>query len=163
MVWVHGEFMCKACKRDFSILFRAVSQGCFLLILSFVGARVNKQAPASVASVCQARHYLYRNVILCVYLFGLNSKVKLCHFTSCCISVPGENCEVSSRSGRCVSGVCKNGGRCVDLLVGGFMCQCPEGEFEKPYCQMSTRSFPGNAFVTFRGLRQRFHFTLSFM
>ncbi|KAF4091142.1 hypothetical protein AMELA_G00033680 [Ameiurus melas] len=75
----------------------------------------------------------------------------------------GENCEVSSRSGRCVSGVCKNGGRCVDLLVGGFMCQCPEGSFEKPYCQMSTRSFPGNAFVTFRGLRQRFHFTLSFM
>ncbi|XP_060784124.1 cadherin EGF LAG seven-pass G-type receptor 1 isoform X2 [Neoarius graeffei] len=75
----------------------------------------------------------------------------------------GENCEVSSQSGRCVSGVCKNGGRCVDLLVGGFMCQCPEGEFEKPYCQMSTRSFPGNAFVTFRGLRQRFHFTLSFM
>ncbi|TSK28057.1 Cadherin EGF LAG seven-pass G-type receptor 1 [Bagarius yarrelli] len=75
----------------------------------------------------------------------------------------GENCEVSSRSGRCVSGVCKNGGHCVDLLVGGFLCQCPEGEFEKPYCQISTRSFPGNAFVTFRGLRQRFHFTLSFM
>ncbi|GAA6101335.1 cadherin EGF LAG seven-pass G-type receptor 1 [Tachysurus ichikawai] len=75
----------------------------------------------------------------------------------------GENCEVSTRSGRCVTGVCKNGGRCVDLLVGGFICQCPEGEFEKPYCQISTRSFPGNAFVTFRGLRQRFHFTLSFM
>ncbi|KAB5571510.1 hypothetical protein PHYPO_G00225740 [Pangasianodon hypophthalmus] len=81
----------------------------------------------------------------------------------CLEDFTGENCEVSSRSGRCVSGVCKNGGRCVDLLVGGFMCQCPEGEFEKPYCQMSTRSFPGNAFVTFRGLRQRFHFTLSFM
>ncbi|KAM9471158.1 cadherin EGF LAG seven-pass G-type receptor 1 [Clarias gariepinus] len=75
----------------------------------------------------------------------------------------GENCEVSSRLGRCVSGVCKNGGRCVDLLVGGFMCQCPDGDFEKPYCRMSTRSFPGNAFVTFRGLKQRFHFTLSFM
>ncbi|KAF7707587.1 cadherin EGF LAG seven-pass G-type receptor 1 isoform X2 [Silurus meridionalis] len=75
----------------------------------------------------------------------------------------GENCEVSARSGRCMSDVCKNGGHCVDLLVGGFMCQCPEGEFEKPYCQMSTRSFPGNAFVTFRGLKQRFHFTLSFM
>uniref|UniRef100_A0AAR2M2I0 Cadherin EGF LAG seven-pass G-type receptor 1 n=2 Tax=Pygocentrus nattereri TaxID=42514 RepID=A0AAR2M2I0_PYGNA len=75
----------------------------------------------------------------------------------------GEHCEVNVRSGRCVSGVCKNGGRCVDLLVGGFMCQCPEGEFEKPYCQMTTRSFPGHAFITFRGLRQRFHFTLSFM
>lgn len=96
------------------------------------------------------------DTLLYVYIiFGLNS--------SSCISIPGENCEVSSRSGRCVSGVCKNGGQCVDLLVGGFMCQCPEGAFEKPYCQMSTRSFPGNAFVTFRGLRQRFHFTLSFM
>uniref|UniRef100_W5KPZ0 Cadherin EGF LAG seven-pass G-type receptor 1 n=1 Tax=Astyanax mexicanus TaxID=7994 RepID=W5KPZ0_ASTMX len=81
----------------------------------------------------------------------------------CLEDFTGEHCEVNSRSGRCVSGVCKNGGSCVDLLVGGFMCQCPEGEFEKPYCQMTTRSFPGHAFVTFRGLRQRFHFTLSFM
>ncbi|XDV52911.1 hypothetical protein PO909_021553 [Leuciscus waleckii] len=75
----------------------------------------------------------------------------------------GERCEVNTRSGRCVPGVCKNGGRCVDLLVGGFLCQCPDGEYEKPYCEMTTRSFPGQSFVTFRGLRQRFHFTLSFM
>ncbi|XP_076877652.1 cadherin EGF LAG seven-pass G-type receptor 1 isoform X2 [Brachyhypopomus gauderio] len=75
----------------------------------------------------------------------------------------GEHCEVNSRTGRCVPGVCRNGGRCVDLLVGGFVCQCPEGALEKPYCQMTTRSFPGKAFVTFRGLRQRFHFTMSFM
>lgn len=70
---------------------------------------------------------------------------------------------MNTRSGRCVPGVCKNGGRCVDLLVGGFLCQCPDGEYEKPYCEMTTRSFPGQSFVTFRGLRQRFHFTLSFM
>ncbi|XP_056107101.1 cadherin EGF LAG seven-pass G-type receptor 1 [Rhinichthys klamathensis goyatoka] len=75
----------------------------------------------------------------------------------------GERCEVNMRSGRCVPGVCKNGGRCVDLLVGGFLCQCPDGEYEKPYCEMTTRSFPGQSFITFRGLRQRFHFTLSFM
>ncbi|XP_073724829.1 cadherin EGF LAG seven-pass G-type receptor 1 [Misgurnus anguillicaudatus] len=75
----------------------------------------------------------------------------------------GERCEVNTRSGRCVAGVCKNGGRCVDLLVGGFLCQCPDGEYEKPYCEMTTRSFPGQSFITFRGLRQRFHFTLSFM
>ncbi|XP_073687546.1 cadherin EGF LAG seven-pass G-type receptor 1-like [Garra rufa] len=74
----------------------------------------------------------------------------------------GERCEVNARSGRCVPGVCKNGGRCVDLLVGGFLCQCPDGEYEKPYCEMTTRSFPGQSFITFRGLRQRFHFTLSF-
>ncbi|KAK6318507.1 hypothetical protein J4Q44_G00117980 [Coregonus suidteri] len=75
----------------------------------------------------------------------------------------GEHCEVNSRSGRCVPGVCQNGARCVDLLVGGFVCQCPPGEYQKPYCEMSTRSFPGQSFITFRGLRQRFHFTVSFM
>uniref|UniRef100_A0A9J8CLR4 Cadherin EGF LAG seven-pass G-type receptor 1b n=1 Tax=Cyprinus carpio carpio TaxID=630221 RepID=A0A9J8CLR4_CYPCA len=74
----------------------------------------------------------------------------------------GERCEVNARSGRCVPGVCKNGGRCVDLLVGGFLCQCSDSEYEKPYCEMTTRSFPGQSFITFRGLRQRFHFTLSF-
>ncbi|KAJ8245418.1 hypothetical protein GJAV_G00270520 [Gymnothorax javanicus] len=81
----------------------------------------------------------------------------------CLDDFTGERCEVNARSGRCVPGVCKNGGQCVDLLVGGFMCQCPEGEFEKPYCRVSTRSFPGQSFVTFRGLKQRFHFTVSFM
>ncbi|XP_017552506.1 cadherin EGF LAG seven-pass G-type receptor 1 isoform X2 [Pygocentrus nattereri] len=81
----------------------------------------------------------------------------------CLEDFTGEHCEVNARSGRCVPGVCKNGGKCVDLLVGGFICQCPTGEYEKPYCEMTTRSFPGQSFVTFRGLRQRFHFTVSFM
>ncbi|KAI2665270.1 Cadherin EGF LAG seven-pass G-type receptor 1 [Labeo rohita] len=75
----------------------------------------------------------------------------------------GENCEIDARSGRCVPGVCKNGGECVNLLVGGFTCNCPSGEYEKPFCEMTTRSFPGQSFITFRGLRQRFHFTVSFM
>ncbi|KAM9311041.1 cadherin EGF LAG seven-pass G-type receptor 1 [Gastrophryne carolinensis] len=75
----------------------------------------------------------------------------------------GDHCEVSSRSGRCVPGVCKNGGTCVNLLIGGFMCNCPPGEFEKPYCEMTTRSFPPQSFITFKGLRQRFHFTVSLM
>ncbi|XP_048219002.1 cadherin EGF LAG seven-pass G-type receptor 2 isoform X2 [Perognathus longimembris pacificus] len=73
----------------------------------------------------------------------------------------GEHCEVSARSGRCSPGICKNGGTCVNLLVGGFKCDCPSGDFEKPYCQVTTRSFPARSFVTFRGLRQRFHFTLA--
>uniref|UniRef100_A0A8C4KZZ5 Cadherin EGF LAG seven-pass G-type receptor 2 n=1 Tax=Equus asinus asinus TaxID=83772 RepID=A0A8C4KZZ5_EQUAS len=73
----------------------------------------------------------------------------------------GEHCEVSARSGRCTPGVCKNGGTCVNLLVGGFKCDCPSGDFEKPYCQVTTRSFPARSFITFRGLRQRFHFTLA--
>ncbi|XP_027875467.1 cadherin EGF LAG seven-pass G-type receptor 1 isoform X3 [Xiphophorus couchianus] len=81
----------------------------------------------------------------------------------CLEDFTGEHCEVNASSGRCVPGVCKNGGKCVNRLAGGFMCECPPGEFERPYCEMTTRSFPGQSFVTFRGLRQRFHFTVSFM
>ncbi|XP_074128198.1 cadherin EGF LAG seven-pass G-type receptor 1 isoform X2 [Sminthopsis crassicaudata] len=81
-----------------------------------------------------------------------------CH---CHPDYTGEFCEVNARSGRCAPGVCKNGGRCVNLLVGGFKCECPPGEYEKPYCGVTTRSFPAQSFVTFKGLRQRFHFTLS--
>ncbi|XP_064354330.1 cadherin EGF LAG seven-pass G-type receptor 2 [Dromaius novaehollandiae] len=73
----------------------------------------------------------------------------------------GERCELNTRLGRCVPGVCRNGGTCVNLLVGGFRCECPPGHYEKPFCAMSTRSFPPHSFVTFRGLRQRFHFTLA--
>ncbi|KAB0396618.1 hypothetical protein E2I00_020147 [Balaenoptera physalus] len=73
----------------------------------------------------------------------------------------GEHCEVNARSGRCSNGVCKNGGTCVNLLIGGFHCVCPPGEFERPYCEVTTRSFPPQSFVTFRGLRQRFHFTVA--
>ncbi|XP_069442287.1 cadherin EGF LAG seven-pass G-type receptor 1 isoform X1 [Ovis canadensis] len=73
----------------------------------------------------------------------------------------GEHCEVNARSGRCAHGVCKNGGTCVNLLIGGFHCVCPPGAFERPYCEVTTRSFPPQSFVTFRGLRQRFHFTVA--
>ncbi|XP_031231049.1 cadherin EGF LAG seven-pass G-type receptor 2 isoform X1 [Mastomys coucha] len=79
----------------------------------------------------------------------------------CSEGYTGEHCEVSASSGRCTPGVCKNGGTCVNLLVGGFKCDCPSGDFEKPFCQVTTRSFPARSFITFRGLRQRFHFTLA--
>uniref|UniRef100_A0A8V0XTH7 Cadherin EGF LAG seven-pass G-type receptor 1 n=1 Tax=Gallus gallus TaxID=9031 RepID=A0A8V0XTH7_CHICK len=75
----------------------------------------------------------------------------------------GEYCEVNARSGRCAPGVCKNGGTCINLLIGGFKCECPPGEYERPYCEMTTRSFPPQSFITFKGLRQRFHFTVSLM
>ncbi|XP_054575621.1 cadherin EGF LAG seven-pass G-type receptor 1 [Eptesicus fuscus] len=73
----------------------------------------------------------------------------------------GDHCEVNVRAGRCAHGVCKNGGTCVNLLIGGFHCVCPPGGFERPYCEVTTRSFPPHSFVTFRGLRQRFHFSVS--
>uniref|UniRef100_A0A3Q3WKM9 Cadherin EGF LAG seven-pass G-type receptor 1 n=1 Tax=Mola mola TaxID=94237 RepID=A0A3Q3WKM9_MOLML len=80
----------------------------------------------------------------------------------CLEDFTGENCELNASSDRCMPGVCKNGGKCVNQIAGGFMCQCQPGEYEKPYCEMTTRSFPGQSFITFRGLRQRFHFTVSF-
>ncbi|XP_075430641.1 cadherin EGF LAG seven-pass G-type receptor 3 isoform X2 [Ascaphus truei] len=73
----------------------------------------------------------------------------------------GDNCEVDSGSGHCVPGVCRNGGTCTNLAEGGFSCQCPSGDFNKPYCELSTRNFPPKSFVMFRGLRQRFHMSLS--
>nr|XP_036862660.1 cadherin EGF LAG seven-pass G-type receptor 1 isoform X3 [Manis javanica] len=79
----------------------------------------------------------------------------------CLEDFTGEHCELNTRSGRCANGVCKNGGTCVNLLIGGFHCVCPPGEFERPYCEVTTRSFPPRSFVTFRGLRQRFHFSIS--
>ncbi|XP_061544471.1 cadherin EGF LAG seven-pass G-type receptor 2 [Phycodurus eques] len=79
----------------------------------------------------------------------------------CMDDYTGERCELSSRSGRCAPGICKNDGVCVNLLVGGFKCECPTGGYEKPYCEMTTRNFPSNSFLTFKGLRQRFHFTFS--
>lgn len=80
----------------------------------------------------------------------------------CLDDFTGDHCELDSSSDRCVPGVCKNGGECVDKQNGGFSCKCPHGEYQTPYCEMTTRSFPGQSFVTFRGLRQRFHFTISF-
>lgn len=92
----------------------------------------------------------------------------ICWLDTCLLSlslslvcVSGERCEISSRSGRCADGVCKNGGTCLNLLVGGFKCECPPGGLEKPFCSMSSRNFPPNSFITFRGLRQRFHFTIT--
>ncbi|XP_036288227.1 cadherin EGF LAG seven-pass G-type receptor 3 isoform X1 [Pipistrellus kuhlii] len=74
----------------------------------------------------------------------------------------GEDCELDTEAGRCVPGVCRNGGTCADGPHGGFRCQCPAGgAFEGPRCEVSARSFPPSSFVMFRGLRQRFHLTLS--
>ncbi|KAM6169737.1 cadherin EGF LAG seven-pass G-type receptor 3 isoform 2-T2 [Rhynchocyon petersi] len=74
----------------------------------------------------------------------------------------GEDCELDTEAGRCVPGVCRNGGTCADAPDGGFRCQCPAGgAFEGPRCEVAARSFPPSSFVMFRGLRQRFHLTLS--
>ncbi|XP_075766558.1 cadherin EGF LAG seven-pass G-type receptor 2 isoform X2 [Pelodiscus sinensis] len=78
----------------------------------------------------------------------------------CQAGFTGEHCEVNTHLGRCLPGVCRNGGTCTNLLVGGFKCDCPSGGYEKPFCEMGTRSFPARSFLTVRGLRQRFRFTI---
>uniref|UniRef100_A0A8C4ZT26 Cadherin, EGF LAG seven-pass G-type receptor 3 n=1 Tax=Gadus morhua TaxID=8049 RepID=A0A8C4ZT26_GADMO len=74
----------------------------------------------------------------------------------------GDRCEVDRRGGRCVPGVCRNGGTCRELSGGGFRCECPAGGgYERPYCSVTARSFPPKSFVMFHGLRQRFHLSIS--
>uniref|UniRef100_A0A8C1LCV4 Cadherin, EGF LAG seven-pass G-type receptor 3 n=1 Tax=Cyprinus carpio TaxID=7962 RepID=A0A8C1LCV4_CYPCA len=73
----------------------------------------------------------------------------------------GERCEFDRRGGRCLAGICHNGGTCRELSGGGFRCECPAGGYEKPYCSVTTRSFPPKSFMMFRGLRQRFHLSIS--
>lgn len=76
-------------------------------------------------------------------------------------SVSGDRCEFDRRQGRCMPGVCRNGGTCRELSGGGFRCECPAGGYERPYCTVTARSFPPKSFVMFRGLRQRFHLSIS--
>ncbi|KAM9785655.1 LOW QUALITY PROTEIN: cadherin EGF LAG seven-pass G-type receptor 3 [Neosynchiropus ocellatus] len=73
----------------------------------------------------------------------------------------GDRCEFDRRQGKCVPGVCRNGGTCRELSGGGFRCECPPGGYERPYCTVTARSFPPKSFVMFRGLRQRFHLSIS--
>ncbi|XP_041858937.1 cadherin EGF LAG seven-pass G-type receptor 3 [Melanotaenia boesemani] len=73
----------------------------------------------------------------------------------------GDRCEVDRRQGRCMPGVCRNGGTCRELSGGGFRCECPAGGYEHPYCTVTARSFQPKSFVMFRGLRQRFHLSIS--
>lgn len=67
---------------------------------------------------------------------------------------------MDAHSDRCASGVCKNVGTCVNLLIGGLHCVCPPGKYKRPYCKVTTRSFLPRSFVTFRHLRPCFHFTV---
>ncbi|XP_061910438.1 cadherin EGF LAG seven-pass G-type receptor 3 isoform X1 [Entelurus aequoreus] len=73
----------------------------------------------------------------------------------------GDRCEFDQRHGGCVPGVCRNGGTCRELPGGGFRCECPAGGYERPYCTVTARSFPPKTFAMFRGLRQRFHLSIS--
>ncbi|KAM7412298.1 hypothetical protein PAMA_021990 [Pampus argenteus] len=79
----------------------------------------------------------------------------------CSEDYTGDRCEFDRRQGRCVPGVCRNGGTCQELSGGGFRCECPAGGFERPYCTVTARSFPPKSFAMFRGLRQRFHLSIS--
>ncbi|XP_017266742.1 cadherin EGF LAG seven-pass G-type receptor 3 isoform X2 [Kryptolebias marmoratus] len=73
----------------------------------------------------------------------------------------GDRCEFDRRQGRCMPGVCRNGGTCRELSGGGFRCECPAGGYERPYCTVTARTFQPKSFVMFRGLRQRFHLSIS--
>lgn len=96
-----------------------------------------------------------------LFIYHLYSKKVDTFLKICMFSVSGEHCEFDRRAGRCGAGVCHNGGTCRELSGGGFRCDCPAGGYEKPYCSVTTRSFPPKSFIMFRGLRQRFHLSVS--
>lgn len=107
---------------------------------------------------------------------GLN----LCYSNPCqengkCVSVDGgyscicnqgrigKNCEIDISKSRCPSDVktsedhlelnpCSNGGVCKDSSGGGFTCECRSGSaVDRPFCELSTRSFKRGTFIAFPG------------
>ncbi|XP_006824531.1 cadherin EGF LAG seven-pass G-type receptor 2 [Saccoglossus kowalevskii] len=76
----------------------------------------------------------------------------------------GVNCEISLTEGRCSEGgsICRNGGSCMNYMVGGFNCFCPPGEeYDGKFCEVTTRHFPAGSFVTFSALLNRIRLTIA--
>lgn len=113
-------------------------------------------SPISISVNTKSAHWAMLSLLISVYhhlISPTNENIPFFH--------SGDRCEFDRRQGRCVPGVCRNGGTCQELSGGGFRCECPAGGFESPYCTVTARSFPPKSFAMFRGLRQRFHLTIS--
>ncbi|XP_071960078.1 cadherin EGF LAG seven-pass G-type receptor 1-like [Antedon mediterranea] len=85
-------------------------------------------------------------------------------YTCLCYSgFTGVNCEINYNEDRCEDEhyICRNGGRCVNYLIGGgFECIC-DGGYDEPFCDMRTRNFPERAFLMFYALTQRIRLKIS--
>lgn len=69
------------------------------------------------------------------------------------------NCEIKLETDPCRPDICKSGSTCTPRLNGGFVCEdCSPAvgiEHYTPLCELRTRSFVSNSFLTFPGLKQR--------
>lgn len=80
----------------------------------------------------------------------------------------GINCEIKLETDPCKPDICKSGSTCTPRLNGGFVCEdCTPAvgiEHYTPLCELRTRSFVTNSFLTFPGLKQRhrLHLELKF-
>ncbi|CAB3374160.1 Hypothetical predicted protein [Cloeon dipterum] len=68
----------------------------------------------------------------------------------------GRNCEIDMNFDTCQIGICRSGSTCAPLIKGGFLCEhCTPGiEFNR-LCELKTRSFNKESYLTFPALRQR--------
>lgn len=71
----------------------------------------------------------------------------------------GENCEIKLDMDSCTSNVCKSGSTCTSHVKGGFVCEdCSPLAGVEHYtklCELKSRSFAKNSFLTFSSLKQR--------
>ncbi|XP_063227767.1 protocadherin-like wing polarity protein stan [Bacillus rossius redtenbacheri] len=105
-----------------------------------------------------------------------DTEVNLCYSNPCghngechrregsytCVCKPGftgRNCEVDLRMDTCQPGICHSGSSCQPLVKGGFVCEgCPLAGGAEHYsrlCELRSRSFSKESFLTFPALRQR--------
>ncbi|KAG5837852.1 hypothetical protein ANANG_G00217420 [Anguilla anguilla] len=79
----------------------------------------------------------------------------------CPVGFTGDYCETEINLWVAVPRACAETGGSAGRSPRGFHCECPAGGYERPDCAITTRSFPPKSFIMFRGLRQRFHLTVS--
>ncbi|XP_017787025.1 PREDICTED: protocadherin-like wing polarity protein stan isoform X1 [Nicrophorus vespilloides] len=105
-----------------------------------------------------------------------DTEVNLCYSAPCqnngtcrvkeggytCVCPPdftGPNCEIKLNSDTCNSNICKSGSTCTKRLKGGFVCEdcspATGSEHYTPLCELKSRSFSANSFLTFPSLKQR--------
>ncbi|XP_065173819.1 protocadherin-like wing polarity protein stan isoform X2 [Atheta coriaria] len=105
-----------------------------------------------------------------------DTEVNLCYSAPCqnngtcrikeggytCVCQPGysgNNCEIKLNTDPCKPNVCRSGATCTPRHKGGFVCEdCSPitgQEHYTPLCELKSRSFSKNSFLTFPSLKQR--------
>ncbi|KAK9696737.1 Laminin G domain [Popillia japonica] len=105
-----------------------------------------------------------------------DTEVNLCYSTPCqnngtckireggytCVCSPGftgTNCDIKLEQDPCNQNVCRSGSTCTSRRSGGFVCEdcslAADSEHYTTLCELKSRSFIKNSFLTFPSLKQR--------